>query len=280
MFFIHDERRRLYFGGYRRIGLNNVQLFVQNAITGQRLPPAVKLDGRAGRLGYMNSYGLSPSGEHIVVVYTTFAKNPELTDGRSLTLIWQINEELTFKKRLRSEPWAKISFSHQGEIGLFPITSKNVVFLDGGYCLTPSGEIHLASSSRRPLFDGLMKDFDPADVNVQGSFYSRNGKYLFISEKLRGTYQAKRVALSTVEYICSWKDSSRRLADVSPSGRFLALSPDYDIIGTGEGDEFLSLYDASTSETVRLPFVERLNYHEAKYNFMKNERELIVFIGC
>ena len=283
--FIHEERRRLYFWGYRRIGLNNVRLFVQNAITGQRLPPAVKLDGRAGRLGYVDSYGLSPSGEYIVVVYTTFAKAPDLTDRRSLTLIWQINEELRFKKRLRSEPWAKISFSHQGEIGLFLTTSKNVVFLDGGYCLTPSGEIHLASSSRRSLFDGLSKDFDPADVNVRGSFYSRNGKYLFISEMLRGTYQARRVALSTEtsEYICSWKDSSRRLADVSPSGRFLVLSPDNDIIGTGRGEEYLSLYDVSTSEIVRLPFVERLNYHEAheaKYHFMKNERELIIFIGC
>ena len=285
IFFIHDERRGLYFWGYRRTGLNNVRLFVQNAITGQRLPPAVKLDGRAGRLGYLDSYGLSPSGEYIVLVYMTFVKAPDLTDGRSLTLIWQINEELRFKKRLRSEPWAKISFSHQGEIGLFRTTSQNVVFLGGGYCLTPCGEIHLASSSRRPLFDGLLKDFDPADTNVLGSFYSRNGKYLFISEMLRGTYQARRVALSTEtsEYVCSWKDSSRRLADVSPSGRFLVLSPDCDIIGTGRGDEYLSLYDVSTSKTVRLPFVERLKHHEyneAKYHFMKSERELIVFIGC
>ena len=282
IFFIHDERRRLYFWGYCGTDLNNIQLFVQNAITGQRLPPVVKLDGEAGRGGYLDSYGLSPSGEYIVVVYRTSAKNFKSMDKRSFTLIWQLNEELRFKKRLRSKPWAKISFTDQGEIGLFPTTSTSVVFLDGGYCLTPSGEIHLASSRRRPLFDGLLKDFDPADMNVYGSFYSRNGKYLFISENLRGIYRAKRVALSTgnSECICSWKDSSRFLADVSPSGRFLVLSPNNDMIPSGRGDEYLYLYDVDTSETVLLPFAERLRYYVAKYHFMKNETELIVFISC
>ena len=278
-FFIHDERRRLYFWGYRTIDLNNLQLFVQNAITGQRLPPGVKLDGEAGRLGHLGSYGLSPSGEYIVVVYW----NVEFT-GRRLTLIWQINEELRFKKRLRSEPWAKISFSHQCGIELFQPTAISVVFLDDGYCLTPSGKIHLASGSRRPLFDHLSKHFDSASPDVMDSFYSQNGKYLFISEMLHPgrVCRARRVTLFTEssEYVCSWKDSRRRVADVSPSGRFLVLSPDYDTIRTGKGDEYLYLYDVSTSETVLLPFVEPLCYYQAKYHFMKNERELIVFIGC
>ena len=282
IFFIHDERRRLYFWGHYRTDLNNVRLFVQNAITGQRLPPAVRLDGEAGREGYLDSYGLSPSGEYIVVVYRTKAKNVDSAEGRRLTLVWHISEELRFTKRLRSEPWARISFSHQSQIRRFRPTENCVVFLDDGYCLTPSGEIHLASSSRRPLFDGLLKGFDLADMDFHGSFYSRNGKYLFISEMLHGIYRAKRVALSmeTSEYICSWKDSSRRLADVSPSGRFLVLSSDGDMIRTGRGDENLYLYDVSTSETVLLPFVQRLNYYEAKYHFMKNETELIAFIGC
>ena len=282
IFFIHDERRRLYFWGHDRTDLNNVRLFVQNTITGQRLPPAVKLDGEAGRVGYVDSYGLSPSGEYIVVVYRTNAENAESTDDPIITLIWQINEELRFKKRLRSEPWAKISFSHQCEIGPHEIAAS-VVFLDGGYCLTPSGKIHLASGSRRPLFDRLSKHFDSAHMNVLGSFYSQNGKYLFISEELHGNiFRAIRVTLftETSEYVCSWKDSSRHLADVSPSGRFLVLSPSYDTIQTEKGDEYLYLYDVSTSETVLLPFVEPMEYYQAKYHFMKNERELIVFIGC
>ena len=283
IFFLHDERRRLYFWGYSVTDLNNIQLFVQNAITGQRLPPVVKLDGEAGLEGYLYSYGLSPSGEYIVLVYRTFSKNAAWTDGCSFTLIWQLNEELRFKKRLRSEPWAKISFTHHSEIGLFPRTSISVAFLNGGYCLTPCGKIHLASSSRRPLFDGLLKDFDPAEVkNVYGLFCSRNGKYLFISGMFRGMYRAKRIVLSTgtSEHICLWKDSSRRLDDVSPSGRFLVLSSGDDMIRTGRGEKYLYLFDVSTSETVQLPFVERLDYYEAKYHFMKNETELIVFIGC
>ena len=283
MFFIHDERRRLYFWGHFRTDLDNVRLFVQNAITGQRLPPAVKLDGEAGRVGYLDSYGLSPSGEYIVVVYRTNAKNAESTDEPILTLIWQINEELRFKKRLRSEPWAKISFSHQCEIGPHG-TAASVVFLDGGYCLTPSGKIHLASGSRRPLFDRLSKHFDSAHMNVLGSFYSQNGKYLFISEMLhRGRIcRARRITLFTEssEYVCSWKDSRRRVADVSPSGRFLVLSPDYDTIRPGKGDEYLYLYEVSTSETVLLPSVGPMNYSQAKFHFMKNEMELIVFTQC
>lgn len=282
IFFIHDERRRLYFWGHCRTDLNNVRLFVQNAITGQRLPPAVRLDGDASQEGYLDVYGLSPSGEYIVVVYWTPAENVNSSDGRRLTLIWQISEELRFTKRLRSEPWARIIFSHQSQTERVQLNESGVVFLDGGYCLTPSGVIHLASGSRQPLFGGLLKDFDPGDMNIHGLFYSRNGKFLFISEKLRGVYRAKRVALSTEtsEYICSWKNSSRYLTGVSPSGRFLVLSSDYNRLRTGTGDEYFYLYDVSSSETVLLPFVGRLNYGEAKSHFMKNETELVVFIGC
>ena len=288
IFFIHDERRRVYFWGYCWIDFSHVQLFVENAITGQRLPPAVKIDGEAGREGYLKSYGLSPSGEYVVVVYVVLGKNSDNTDRHNLTLVWQLNGDLRFKKRLRSEPWAKISFSHQGKTGLLRPTGTSVVFLDGGYCLTSCGKIHLASSSRQPLFDDLLKHFNPGDRNVYDLFYSQNGRYLFISEILHidtsgdNIYRATRVALSTdnSQSICSWKDSSRSIADASPSGRFLALSPDYDTMATGRGDEFLHLYDVSTSETILLPFVERLNYFEARYHFMKNEMELIVFVGC
>lgn len=285
IFFIHDERRRLYFWGECNIDLNNVRLFVQNAITGQRLPPAVKFDGEAGWKAGLSSYGLSPSGEYIVVVYNNRAKNTGSTDGHTLTLIWQINKEVKFKRRMRNEPWARIIFSHQCEIGLFETTTKSVVFLDGGYCLTPSGEIHLSSGSRRPLFDQLPNRFVPDQFYIFGSFFSQNGKYLFISEWVKsgisgtsGTCQAKRVALFTKasEYLCSWKESSRRLADVSPSGRFLVISNAE--IGGVDGD--LYLYDVETSKTVQLPFVERLIYWDAKYQFMKDEMELIVFISC
>ena len=281
IFFIHDERRKLYFWGERRIDHNNVRLFVQNAITGQRLPPAVKLDGEAGQ-GGLSSYGLSPSGEYIVVVYSTRAKSAESTDEHSLTLIWQINDEVNFKRRMRNEPWARIIFSHQCEIGLFETTTKSVVFLDGGYCLTPSGEIHLPSGSRRPLFDHLPNRSVPNEMDVFGSFFSPNGKYLFISEWVKGsissTCQAKRVALFTKasEYLCLWKESSRLLADVSPSGRFLVLSRSR----IGRVEENLYLYDVETSKTVQLPFAESLIYWDAKYQFMQDEMQLIVFFSC
>ena len=285
IFFIHHERRRLYIWGERHIGLKNAQLFVQNAITGQRLPPAVKLDGNPGRKGSLSSYGLSPSGEYVVVVYSTEGKNPGSMDEQSLTLIWQINEDVSFKRRMSNESWARIIFSHQCEIGLFQTTTSSVVFLDGGYCLTPSGEIHLASGSRRPLSNRLPDRFGSDKLAVWGSFFSQNGKYLFISEVwyssisgVNGIFRAKRVTLFTEasEYLCVWKDSRRRLVDVSPSGRFLVLSKP-EILGV---DDALNLYDVETSKIVRLPFVEPLNYWEAKYRFVKDEMELVVFISC
>ena len=223
----------------------------------------------------MSSCGQSPSGEYIVVVYSTFSKNAGFMDGHNLTLIWKVNAEVRFKRRMRNEPWAKIIFSHECEVEGFQTTGTSVVFLDGGYCLTPSGEIHLASGCRRPLLDR----FVPNKMDVLGSFFSQNGKYLFISEMVPGsTCRAKRVALfiGASEYLCSWKDSSRRLADVSPSGRFLVLSN----AEIGVADEALYLYDVETSKNIRLPFVERLIYWEAKYQFMKDEMELIVFISC
>ena len=275
IFFIHDERRRLYFWGDQTVYLNNTRLFVQNAVTGQRLPPAVNLNGGADREASLASYGISPSGEYIVLVYNIF-----FGSRGSLTLIWQINEGLKFTKRLRSEPWAKICFSHECEIRLSTITAKNVVFLDGGYCLTPSGEIHLASGNRRPLFDLLPKHSKSTDKDMFGSFFSQNGKYLFIPKMPEDdTHQAVRVALYTnaPEYLCSWKDSKRYVADVSPSGRFLVLLPDFNSIFTTRGHDSLHLYDVSTGETLLLPFIKELDCVEAKFHFNKNETELMMF---
>lgn len=290
IFFMHDERRRLYFWGNGFVDLSNVRLFVQNATTGQRLPPAVRLDSEAGQTGQVESYGLSPSGEYIVTVYSTSGAN-------YLTLIWQINEDMSFKRRMRSQPWARIIFCHQYATEIFNTTAESVAFTDDGHCLTPSGEIHLASGTRRPLFyrQPNLSFLRPLFVrrpnlsvldesNVIGSFYSQNGKYLFLSGVTddgddRG-YRAIRVTLftETSEHLCSWKDSSRRLVGVSPSGRYLVLSSNR--MSFNSGDEFLYVYDCDTSETVQLPFVERLDYWEIKYHFVKDETELIVFIPC
>ena len=272
IFFIHDERRRLYIWGDTVVDLSNVRLFVQNATTGQRLPPVVRLHGEAGRKGFLSSYGLSPSGEYVVVVY-----------GSKLftlyvTMIWQISEKLTFKRRLRSEPWARFISSHECETEMFQPTTGNVVFTDGGYCLTPSGGIHLASGSRRPLLDGLPGRFVLSESEFMGSFYSQNGNYLFIDEMIdHKVFQTTRIAIFTEnsEHLCFGRDSRRFLKDVSPSGRYLVLSGDYT---SNTGEEFLHLYDVHRSETIRLPFFERMHYASAKYQFMKDETELIVFI--
>ena len=284
IFFIHDERRRLYLWGKGFIDLGNVRLFVQNATTGQRLPPAVKIDGEAGRKGFLSSYGLSPNGEYLVVVYWTTTKGSRYLGGHTLTLIWQISEELRFRRRMRSEPWARLIFSHECETGVFETPIESVVFTDGGYCLTPSGKIHLASGSRRPLLDDLSNRFFADESTVLGSFFSQKGEYLFISERIydgvNDICRAIRVALftETSEHICSWKDSSRSLAGVSPSGRYLVLSSNW--TSTGQGDQFLYLYDVDTGGNIQLPFFERLRYMKAKYQFVKDEMELIVFIPC
>ena len=281
IFFMHDERRRLYLWGDTFIDLSDVRLYVQNATTGQRLPPAVNYHGETSRQGLVSSYGLSPSGEYVVVVYSIKAKNSRGFLDLYLTMVWQLSEELTFKRRMRSEPWARIVFSHQCEIKQFLTTNINVVFTDSDHCLTPSGEIYLTSGSRRPLPDRLSNRSVSEESTILGSFYSQNGKYLFMSEvtySVDRIHRAIKVALftETSDHLCSWEDSSRRRLDgVSPSGRYLLLSPDFTSM-MGEG--FLHLYDVDTSETIELPFVERIDYGEAKFQFVKDEMELIVFI--
>ena len=183
---------------------------------------------------------------------------------------------------MHSKSWASVIFSHQCEIGIFDTTTTRVVFMDGGYCLTPSGQIHLASGSRRPLLDRLLHRSDSAETTIIGSFYSQNGKYLFISEAHRGNDRTFRAIRSTPftqtpDHLCSWKDSSRRLVDLSPSGRFLVLSP---MASKRRGEEFLYLYDVDINETIQLPFVQVLEYSEAKFQFARDEMELIAFIPC
>ena len=277
IFFIHDERRRLYFWGEGSTDYDNVRLFVQNATTGQRLPPAVKLGGDAGWAGNISGYGMSPSGAYIVVVYSNSIDH--------LTLIWQVNEEISFKRRMRSQPWARIIFSHQCKNALFSTTENAVVFTDGGHCLTPSGAIHLASGSQRPLFDHISILATLDESGLFDSFYSQNGQYLFIS---RVTYDgddpvcwAIRVALftETSEHLCSWKPSSHHLVDVSPSGRFLVLSSEFQWASMKRADKFLYIYDVDTSETIQLPCFAHVEYFEAKFQFVKDETELIVFIS-
>ena len=277
IFFIHDERRGLYFWGESFTNRGNVRLFIQNATTGQRLPPTVKVHGDASWKGSLYSYGLSPSSEYIVVVYSS--------NFDHLTLIWQIDEKINFKRRMRSQPWARIIFSHQCKNKLFHETEceQGVVLIDGGYCLTPSGEIHLASGNRRALFDHKSKLAIFDEVRAFDSFYSQNGQYLFISRITYdggdSVFQAIRVALftETLEHLCSWKHSSRHLVYVSPSGRFLVLSSHWTSMEWG--DEFLYLYNVDTSETIQLPFFRRLKYFVAKYQFVKDESELIVFLS-
>ena len=282
IFFIHDERRRLYFWGEECIDLSNVRLFVQNAATGQRLPPATKLNSEAGHEAFLRNYGLSPSGEYIVLVYWISAKNVMVSDGGILTLIWRISGEMGFTRRMRSEPWARVVYSQQCQTDQFANAARSIVFLDGDHCLTPTGKIHLASGSERLIFDRLSERLGFDEMTVLASFYSENGKYLFISEKLHdGTYRAIRLALFTEasEYLCSWKESRRRLVDVSPSGRFLVLSTAPNSFQT-RGDDFLCLHEVDTSKSIQLTLVKRLDYIKAKYQFMKDETELIVFVPC
>ena len=232
----YDERRGLYFWGDVTKNFNNTRLFVQHAITGQRLPPAVKFDGEAHREGSLAGYGISPSGEYIILVC-----NIKLFSRRSLTSIWQINDGLKLTKRLRSEPWANICFSHECESSPFASPATGIGFTDDGYCLTPSGELHLASGSRRQLLNLFPKHFNSASMHYYGSpIFSQSGRYLFASQWL-GTgisrSQVVRVALSaeTPKYLGLWNGLRRSIVNVSPSGRFLILSPHY--ISTNLGGE-------------------------------------------
>ena len=273
IFSIQDEVRNVYFWGHLKFRLGHQSLYAQHALTGQPLLPSVYLSGESDCKGYLESYAMSSDRRYIALVYKTWLKNNHFMDYRHLTVIWLIEDRMDFRRRMHAEPWAKVVFAHHSKSALFNSSSRSVVFSDEGRFLSPSGEIDPVSGTVRPLLDNLHSGNEDSEYTTCDSFYSSNGKELFISEKsMQGGYRTKRVSpfgLSPPTYYM-WREE-KQLVAVSPNGRYLVLEDISDLLRP------IYLFDTRIKETIELPCPDSYVNWRTKYHFSEDETTLTAF---
>lgn len=283
IFLIHDEDQNIYIWGESFIQGDTHCIFVQHDKTGQRLPPAEHFSEEFYERMHRVDHGMSPDGRYLAITYMTWPhRSNAALDFRGLTIVWQIDENISFKRRMDREPWARVVFSHAFKHTPISFTSRAVMFKDNRHCLTPAGMLDLLTGNRRPLPDAVLQMV----ASTVGLFYSCNGQYLFASEfdtfeaSERKTIQARRIdpfeSRTFVDF--SWQDKTRRLVDISPTGRYLVLDvPDFFSTPKPE-EEILYLHDTNSNETVELRLHEPLDYLHGKFHFSRHETRLIAFL--
>ncbi|KAF6227691.1 hypothetical protein HO173_012021 [Letharia columbiana] len=286
VFLVHDEGRNVYIWGETMIRADNQAICVQHDETGHRLPPAEEFGGGPDQIWRLIDLELSPSGGYLALVYITEFPSSNAATGipRELTVVWKLDENMSFKRRMNCEPWARVVFRIESSPALFMDGSRAVMFKDDRHCVTPSGMLDLLTGSRRPLPDGI-RDYVGSYPDM---FYSCDGQYLFSSvpdaHESSGEYsiQARRVdpfkPSPSVNF--SWEDKRRYLVDVSPTGRYLVLGVPFGHLAFNFGEEILYLYDTDSKKLIELRFPEPLNYWEGKFLFTRHETRLISFLLC
>ena len=271
VFLVHNEAQNLYFWGQMEIKDDSNCIYVQHDKTGQRLPPAEDLGLEPDQTWWLIDHDLSPNGEYLVLTY----RSKELREYSNLTLAWRIIKDMSFKRRMNCEPWARVIFRHTSKFGLFNGYSKAIMFQNDHCCVTPIGTLNLLTGSRRPLPANVTDWFE----KNAGLFYSRSGQYMFVSEiyeSSNDTYiQARRADFREPSHFIDfcWEDKRRRLDDVSPSGRYLVLG-----VTHSSAEEAVYLYDITFNRTLKLLLPEPLDYVGSKFLFSRDETRLTCFL--
>ena len=282
IFLVHDEVRNIYIWGETEIEGDGYCIYVQHGSTGQRLPPAEDLSVRPGRRWWrLIDHALSPNGWYIVLFYgPRTSEFLESSHIYGLTVAWQINETINFKRRMNCEPWAKVVFSHRSDFAPFEDCSRAIMFKDDNCCITPIGTLDLLTGSRLPLPDNVTSWIGMAG----GLFFSCNGQYLFASNiyqpsdnSISRARRAHLVEPSHAVDFC-WEDKRRCLVDVSPSGQYLVLEVLQLFPETETEDSTLYLHDTNLNVTLELPLPKSLNYWESKFDFSRDETRLTAFL--
>ena len=278
-FLVHNEAQNLYIWGEALIERESHCIYVQHDETGQRLPPAKDLSldpNQFWKLVYVN---LSPNGGYLVLFYLKLSDKPGLdfSGDRGLTVAWRINEDISFKRRMNCEPWARVIFSHISNFVPSHNSSRAITFKDEHCCFTPIGTLDLLTATRRPLPDDVTNWLG----NRCGFFYSCSGQYLIASEVYDSSQKrdigARRANISEPSHFVDfcWKDERRRMVDMSPSGRYLVLE-----VSCSSVKETLYLFDTNSNETLNLPLPEPPAYGDPKFHFSRDEMRLITFLSC
>ena len=276
VFLIHNEAQHLYIWGEVLVEGNSLSIYVQQDKTGQRLPPAEYLGPESGQRWELIDRELSPNGGYLVLYYFSL----DSVKSSRLTLAWRINENMSFRRRMDCEPWARVVFSHTSDCGPMNRCSRAIMFQNNHCCITPIGTLDLLTGSRQPLPENATHSIEM----TFGLFYCCGGQYLFASaiyEPSNNTpVQARRVSISASTHPVDffWEDKMRGFVNVSSSGRYLVLERPIDSFGKTIEEEALYVYDTKLNETLELPFPKPLDYFEGKFEFSQDETRLIAFM--
>ena len=275
VFLVHNEAQNLYIWGEIEIKGNSHSIHIQHDKTGRRLPPSEDFSLGPDQSWWLIDHELSPNGEYLVLLYNS----EDFLEGSNLMLTWRIIKNVSFKRRMNCEPWARVIHRHTSNFGWFSDSSKAIMFTNNYSCITPIGTLDLVTGSRRPLPENITGWIGRAS----SLFYSRSGQSLFISTisglSKKTAVQARRTdLLDPSQHIdFYWEDKSRHLTSVSPSGRYLVLGP-LDISTNRTEEEALYIHDTKFQETIKLPFPKPLEHFVGKFHFSQDETRLTAFL--
>lgn len=278
LFLVHDEVRNIYIWGETEFEGDSCLIFVQHDKTGQRLPPARDLSVSSRRRWRLIDHALSPNGGYLVLFYASMMSSSNESFG-NLMVAWRINDNISFRRRMNCEPWARVVFSQTFSLVPYHQSSKAIMFSDNNCCITPIGTLDLLTGSTRPLPENVTHWIDRA----VGLFYSYNGQYLFASNFYESSsnisIQARRAELAEPSRFVdfSWEGKSRHLVDVSPSGRYLVLGPQFLLFEKEAEEKALYLHDTKLKVTLEVPLPKPLERWEAEFHFSRDETRLTAF---
>ena len=281
VFLIHDEGRNIYIWGETRMLQNRCWIAVQHDSTGQSLPPATGLVEWSDQEWLLVDREIDPNGMYLALFYATDIGRLNSSES-GLTIIWRIDENISFRRRMNSEPWARVIFSHVLMQSERPwLWARACMFNDDHQCITPSGMLDLSTGSRKPLPDGIVRDAGFSN----GLFYSCSGRYLFASEPNTQNSREERPILArrfdtfepNISVDFSLGDERRRVLDVSLTGLYLVLGKP--LADNQPMDDIIYLYNTDSNKTIELPLPEPLEFWQSKFHFSRHDTRLITFLS-
>ena len=206
----YDAKRNIFFWNDSKA--DREVLFVQSASTGRRLRPVV--DGERFSTRYSERHtAMSTDGKYVGLIH--FDRRPDL-----LT-IWEIDENLDFRKPMQGPPWARVIFQRRltfEGVQWRTYRGQCLAFRDDGYCCTPIGMIHLSTGTVQPQATELWAEARQGvlpELREYGAMFSGNGRYLFIL----GSKIAKKFTYPRLALLAEHSDPS--VKGVSHSGRYM-----------------------------------------------------------
>lgn len=268
--FIYEPNRDIYISS----PYCQLNLFAQSASSGKRLPPL--RDPEFHDDGNLLSYAISGNGNHLGVVFARLREREQVSIA-----IWEIEANPDFTRRMHARPWARIvhrSTIEEESIARiwcgcwFGIDMPCIAFDRDGVFTTPNGLVRtvqgVSSFSPDNPLRRLSEMIHIQLSDIRCSFYSQDGKFLFIlsSEKIT-KYSLPDLR---VQFERTLSFGRREVRVASPSGRYFTFR---NLSKNGP----LLLVDTILDKNVVLPHPANSEYEGRDYvfRFSVDETEVI-----